>query len=87
MSEILPEGSVIRKPDGGCLLWVALPENIDAIKVFEKAAEKGLIAAPGAIFSASNYFNNYIRINTGYKLTDKRAEALSVLRECNNLLK
>ena len=87
LSEILPEGSVVRKPHGGCLLWIALPENIDAVKVFEKAAGKGLITAPGAIFTASRYFNNYIRLNTGFKLTDKRAEALSVLGDCKKLLK
>ena len=87
LSDFLPEGSHINRPQGGCLLWISLPEDIDGIKLFEATAEKGLIITPGAIFSSSSYFNNYIRINTGFKLTEKRADALSILKDCRKLLK
>ena len=81
LSDILPEGSFIRHPSGGCLLWIALPSDIDAVRVFERSAGKGLIAAPGPLFSSRTFFNNYIRLNAGSKLTKKRSEALAVLGE------
>ena len=87
LSDFLPEGSHINRPRGGCLLWISLPEDIDGVKLFEATAEKGLIIAPGAIFSSSSFFNNYIRINTGFKLTEERAGALSILKDCRKLLK
>lgn len=81
LSEILPQGSSVRRPSGGCLLWVTLPPHINATKVFEHSAGKGLIAAPGDLFSASRFFNNCIRLNAGRKLTKERSEALAVLGE------
>ena len=74
-------GSFIQRPTGGCLLWIALPARTNAARVFERCAGKGLIAAPGALFSASGYFDNYIRLNAGFKLTARRREALGILGE------
>lgn len=81
LSEILPRGSSVRRPTGGCLLWIAFPPNTNATRVFEFSAGKGLIAAPGDLFSASRFFRNYIRLNAGVKLTKERSEALSILGE------
>ncbi len=81
LSEIPPQGSNVRRPGGGCLIWIKLPPHINATKVFEHSAGKGLIAAPGELFSASRFFNNCIRLNAGRKLTKDRSEALAVLGE------
>ena len=85
LSEILPQGSYVRRPSGGCLLWIAFPPDIDGARVFERSAGKGLICAPGDLFSASRRFNNYIRLNAGRKLTRERSEALGVLKEAARL--
>ena len=79
LSEILPQASAVLRPSGGCLLWITLPPSIDATRVFEKSAGKGLIIAPGALFSASSFFNNHIRLNAGSKLTRERSQALRIL--------
>ena len=81
LSDLLPEGSSLRRPSGGCLLWIALPVGTDATAVFERSARKGLIAAPGEIFSSNPFFTNYLRINAGWKLSADRAKALSCLKE------
>lgn len=81
LSEILPQGSNVRRPSGGCLIWISLPPHINATKVFELSAGKGLIAAPGDLFSASRFFNHCIRLNAGGKLTKERSNALAVLGE------
>jgi DNA-binding transcriptional MocR family regulator len=85
LCEILPEGSSVRRPTGGCLLWIAFPPQIDGTKVFELSAGKGLIAAPGALFSASRFFNHCIRLNAGRKLTKNRSAALSILGESSRV--
>lgn len=80
LSEILPEGSSIIRPTGGCLLWINFPKNIDTTRLFETLALQGLITAPGDIFSSSSYFNNCLRLNAGFKLTQQRIEALKKIR-------
>lgn len=74
--EILPKGSFIQKPTGGCILWIYLPKGMDSTIYFKKAAQKGVITAPGPLFSSSNNYNNCIRINTGFQLTEERIAAL-----------
>jgi DNA-binding transcriptional MocR family regulator len=81
LSDILPPGSFVRRPTGGCLLWIAFPPDIDGTKVFEHSAGKGLIAAPGDLFSASCFFNHCIRLNAGRKLTKARSDALLIIGE------
>nr|WP_320194262.1 hypothetical protein [uncultured Desulfobacter sp.] len=49
--------------------------------MFEHSAGKGLIAAPGDLFSASRFFNHCIRLNAGRKVTKDRSNALAVLGE------
>lgn len=79
LSRVLPPLSAVRRPSGGCLLWIALPPGTDGTAVFERAAGKGLIAAPGELFSANPFFSNYLRINAGWELGAERREALAAL--------
>lgn len=72
----LPPGCSVRRPSGGCLLWIAAPETVDATKLFVKAAGRGLVAAPGELFSGNPFFRNYIRINAGWALSPEREGAL-----------
>lgn len=81
LSRVLPPESAVRRPSGGCLLWIALPPGTHGTGVFERAAGKGLVAAPGELFSANPFFANYLRINAGWELTEERKEALSALGE------
>ncbi|PKL24458.1 MAG: hypothetical protein CVV47_08405 [Spirochaetae bacterium HGW-Spirochaetae-3] len=79
LSEILPAGSFVRRPSGGCLLWINYPGGTDGARIFERAAERGLIAAPGALFSASPQYDHCIRLNGGMKLTAERSRTLDLL--------
>ncbi|MBN2626363.1 MAG: PLP-dependent aminotransferase family protein [Spirochaetales bacterium] len=81
LSELLPEGCFLRKPSGGCLLWIHFPRGTDGVGVFERAAGKGLIAAPGALFSVSSQYDHCLRLNGGMKLTEDRSRALSLLSD------
>jgi DNA-binding transcriptional MocR family regulator len=77
LSVALPGGSALMRPSGGCLLWLALPEGRDASRLFEAAAREGILFAPGELFSANPFFRNHLRINFGYRLSErKRAQLL-----------
>jgi DNA-binding transcriptional MocR family regulator len=75
----LPEGSSFARPEGGCLLWIALPKGLDASLIFERAAKEGILVAPGELFSANPFFRSHLRVNFGYRLTEPRAAELSRL--------
>ncbi|HUX12041.1 MAG TPA: PLP-dependent aminotransferase family protein [Spirochaetia bacterium] len=68
LTEALPEGSEVSRPSGGCLLWVSFPREVDATEVFLQAAQEGVVAAPGELFSAHPHFRNFFRINAGRAL-------------------
>ena len=65
-----PEGTKISRPAGGYVLWVELPETIDALKLYRAALAKGISIVPGLIFSASGRFKNHIRISCGHPWSD-----------------
>jgi DNA-binding transcriptional MocR family regulator len=75
----LPEGSAFVRPAGGCLLWIALPPGSDSSALFEAAAAEGILFAPGELFSANPFFRRHLRINFGYRLTEKRRADLARL--------
>ncbi len=79
LEDLLPPGSSLRRPSGGCLLWIAFPPGTDATSLFEGAARRGLVAAPGELFSAGPRFRGHLRINAGHRLTSERKAALRAL--------
>jgi DNA-binding transcriptional MocR family regulator len=81
LSDLLPAGCSVRRPTGGCLLWIALPPGTDATAVFERAAGRGVVAAPGELFSANPFFRSCLRINAGRRLTPERSSALAALAD------
>ncbi|HHJ13964.1 MAG TPA: PLP-dependent aminotransferase family protein [Gammaproteobacteria bacterium] len=69
-----PEGTRVTQPAGGFVIWVELPEGTDAMAIFHQALAKGISIAPGPIFSASQKYANFIRINCAQPW-DERLEA------------
>ncbi len=79
LSDILPNGCFVRRPSGGCLLWINFPPGTDGVRIFERAAGRGLIAAPGALFSISSQYDHCLRLNCGMKLTEARLRTLALI--------
>jgi DNA-binding transcriptional MocR family regulator len=82
-----PQGTRLSEPQGGMLLWVQMPALRSPQKVFETALREGIRVAPGWIFSNSNRYDNYLRINCGIAFSaevDKAIQRLaSIVRsEC-----
>jgi DNA-binding transcriptional MocR family regulator len=82
-----PPGTRLTRPDGGFLLWVELPGNIDSLAFFRRAVAAGIYVGPGSIFSSSERFNHYLRINCGYPWSATIETALATLgRICHDML-
>jgi DNA-binding transcriptional MocR family regulator len=61
-----PEGTKISRPAGGYVLWLELPETIDALKLYRAALAQNISVVPGMIFSPTGRFRNHIRISCGH---------------------
>lgn len=81
IAERFPEGTRISRPVGGFLLWVQLPEGVDTVALQRRALARGLSVAPGPAFSASGGYGNYMRINAGYRWSERTRQALDLLAE------
>jgi DNA-binding transcriptional MocR family regulator len=66
VQRFFPAGTRVNNPSGGFVLWVELPEGVDSIRLYERALERGITIAPGFIFSASQKYRNFIRLNAAY---------------------
>jgi DNA-binding transcriptional MocR family regulator len=58
-----PEGTGVTRPTGGFLLWLQLPDNVNAFELYTRALKSGIAIAPGLIFSSSDHYRNFIRLN------------------------
>ena len=58
-----PSDTRITKPEGGYVIWVELPEQVDALKVAEESLKQGISIAPGPMFSATPKYFNFMRLS------------------------
>jgi len=58
-----PPETRVTRPTGGFVLWVQLPENIDSLEIYKLALKNNITITPGYLFSPTNQFSNFIRLN------------------------
>jgi DNA-binding transcriptional MocR family regulator len=58
-----PREIKLTRPAGGFLLWVQLPEAVDSLELYRMALKAGVAITPGYLFSATQQFPNFIRLN------------------------
>jgi DNA-binding transcriptional MocR family regulator len=68
-----PEDTRISRPHGGFVLWVELNRKVNGFRLRTEAMKHNISIVPGKIFSASNNYENCIRISFG-KPWDENAE-------------
>ncbi len=61
-----PPGTRVTRPEGSFILWVEMPEEVNAFRLYEGAMKKGISVAPGTVFSAGEKFKNCIRLNAAF---------------------
>jgi DNA-binding transcriptional MocR family regulator len=79
ITEAFPEGTRVSSPRGGFVLWVELPPGVDALTLHEQALRRGIVIAPGPLFSARQRFANFIRISAGHPWDERIATAMRTL--------
>ena len=66
------------KPRGGFYLWCELPNQIDAATLARSALAKGIVFAPGNVFSPSQKMQSFMRFNASQM---NGSASLDVLRQ------
>ncbi len=61
-----PAATRVTRPSGGYLLWIQLPERIDAYDMYRRALEAGIAIMPGHLFSAADRYHDFIRLNAAF---------------------
>ncbi|MEW5829590.1 MAG: PLP-dependent aminotransferase family protein [Chloroflexota bacterium] len=63
VTRYFPPETRVTRPAGGFVLWVQLPGAVDSLELYKKALENGITLTPGYLFSPTNQFSNFIRLN------------------------
>lgn len=84
ISHYMPEGTRATCPEGGYLLWVELPEVIDAMKLADRGLAEGVGVAPGTLFSTTDKYGHYIRMNFAHSDHPNSEKGVEILA---NLIK
>lgn len=74
-----PDDIRITYPQGGYILWVRLPPEIDGMDLYERALEENIAISPGALFSVNQQYNHFIRINYGQETAQNLEKAAILL--------
>ncbi len=58
-----PSGTRQTRPAGGFVLWLELPEAVDALALYRRALGEGISIAPGPLFSPTGKYRHHLRLN------------------------
>ena len=79
IKRFFPVGTQISEPDGGYLLWIQLPDGVDALQIARKAMKQGVSVTPGRIFGNSPEYNKCIRLNYSFAWSSEIEAAVKKL--------
>jgi DNA-binding transcriptional MocR family regulator len=74
-----PTGTRVSRPEGGYVLWVELPQDCDALAIYDAAVARGITLAPGPMFSPRRAFRHCIRLNYGMRWSQSLDAAMATL--------
>lgn len=76
-----PVGTRTTRPTGGFVIWVQLPGGVDSMELYQKALEEGIAITPGYIFSSTDRYRDFIRLNAA-NWSEKIENAMEKLGKC-----
>jgi DNA-binding transcriptional MocR family regulator len=76
-----PKGTHVSNPSGGYLLWVTMPQGIDGEVIYHKALKKGIMIAPGHLFSIKPHYTHCMRLSASIwnRRVEKAIQAIGAL--------
>lgn len=81
-----PRGTSVANPEGGLVLWVECPKGVDTLKLFNIVKKRGILFAPGTIFSQTSKYSNYLRLNGGSWNREVREALMEISKEMKLLM-
>ena len=63
VTRYFPSETRVTRPSGGFVLWVQLSEDVDSLELYKLALKNNITITPGYLFSPTNQFSNFIRLN------------------------
>ncbi|MEW6187963.1 MAG: PLP-dependent aminotransferase family protein [Thermodesulfobacteriota bacterium] len=78
IGKFFPPGTRVTRPEGGFVLWVEMPEYVEARRLYQAAQKAGISIAPGPIFSIRPNYRNHIRLNAAF-WSDRIEKAIATL--------
>ncbi len=81
-----PASVEVNYSEGGYFLWVELPANLDATKLYHVALKQNISIAPGAMFSVNNQFAHCFRLNASLECTEPVKRAIKQLAQMINTM-
>ena len=79
IEESFPPEVRFTRPEGGMFLWVALPERLSALELFERAVKENVAFVPGMPFFVDGGGTNCMRLNFSNADEDKIEEGIKRL--------
>ncbi|MFA5676788.1 MAG: PLP-dependent aminotransferase family protein [Pseudomonas sp.] len=79
-----PQGTTVMQPSGGCVLWISLPQHMDASGLFDEALQSGIHIFPGRVFSPRQQYAHCLRLNVGSPVD---ADILGAVRQLGDIAK
>lgn len=79
VEQYFPEATRMSFPQGGFMLWVEMPIQIDGLVLAKRMEQHRIKIAPGGIFSASGKYRNCTRLNYSRGTESANLEAIKLL--------
>lgn len=76
VTRFFPQGTRSSSPAGGYVLWVELPSKVDSMRLYQLALESGITIGPGYMFTISDSYKNFIRLNYSYPWSSEIEQAV-----------
>lgn len=87
IEQYFPEATRVSRPQGGLVLWIKLPETVDALTLRKAALKERIDLAPGTLFSNTGDYTKYIRISCHNPWNSRTETALKKLGKlCTGLM-
>lgn len=74
-----PDNTRVTQPQGGFVLWLELPEDVDTLTLSHDMLKYNISIAPGPIFSATQKYANCLRINCAQPWSAEMEKAILML--------
>lgn len=76
-----PAGTRVSRPQGGFILWIEMPECVNAIDLFHAAIKEKILCMPGVVCSGLTHFSHCLRLAVCFILDNAHRHAIRRLGE------